>query len=104
MKENIINQLLAPYIQQFSEYVAPKAHDAIDQLQHKWETRHENDLNIDLNKSIENLPQKDLLMGLLTGLSGGGGIRGAGKIIKSAPKLFQGGASVLDSLFSSLSE
>ena len=70
MKGTIINQLLAPYIQQFSEYVAPKAHDAIDHLQHKWETRNENPT--DVWKEIENLPHKDDILGIIMGLGGGG--------------------------------
>ena len=107
MKENIINQLLAPYIQQFSEYVAPKAHDAIDHLQHKWETSNEN--SIDINKEIENLPYKDDVLGIIMGL-GGGGVRGAGKAIsagkavKDVPKMFQGGVSFIDNLLSGFSE
>ena len=67
MNLNLISQLLSPYIKGFTEDVTPKAHDAIEDIQNKWETRNDNPVRID----TENLPYKDDLLGMVMGLSGG---------------------------------
>lgn len=99
---NLISQLLSPYIQQFSdEYITPKAHDAINHLQNKWERKNED--YVDISKEIQNLPYKDDVLGVIMGL-GGGGISTAGKAIKNVPQTFQTGASIISSLLSGFSE
>jgi len=93
---NLISQLLSPYIEQFAKQVAPKAHDAIDHIQNKWETRNDNAVKID----TENLPYKDKLLPMVMGLSGGMSGLGSLRNIPSYVKMGQHGANLLDRLLS----
>ena len=93
---NLITQLLSPYIEQFAKQVAPKAHDAIDKIQHKWETRNDNAVKID----TENIPYKEKILPIVMGLSGGISGLGSLKNIPSYVKMTKHGANLLDRLLS----
>ena len=94
--QNLITQLLSPYIEQFAKQVAPKAHDAIDHIQNKWETRNDNAVKIDTG----NLPYKDKILPMVMGLSGGMSGLGSLRNIPSYVKMGQHGANLLDKLLS----
>jgi len=95
--QNLISQLLSPYIKQFSKQVAPKASDAMNKIM----SDHEKSMQ-EFNLSKQNLPiDENQILTMVMGLSGGLGRLGALRQIPQYIKNIQHGAGFLDKLMSS---
>jgi hypothetical protein len=94
--QNLITQLLSPYIEQFAQNVAPKASDVMNKII----SDHDKSMK-EFNLQKEKLPiDENQILGMVMGLSGG--VRGLGalKQIPRYVKNIQHGAGFLDKLMS----
>jgi hypothetical protein len=95
--QNLITQLLSPYIEQFAQNVAPKASDVMNKII----SDHDKSMK-EFNLQREKLPiDENQILGMVMGLSGGVKGLGALRQIPQYVKSIQHGAGFLDKLMSS---